>query len=82
MTVARSGARKTLRSAAAGAGGRAPGKAATQGWEMHCWCLSILKCSRSSLFGSKVILVAVASPLPAPHAQRMKSAAWTAAVVM
>jgi hypothetical protein len=52
------------------------------GWVMQDWWRLILKCSRSASLGSIVSLVADTPPALTPHAQRMKSPEWSAAVVV
>jgi hypothetical protein len=46
------------------------------------WWHSFFKYSRPALLGSKVSLVAVTLPALTPHAQRTKSPAWWATVVV
>ncbi len=46
------------------------------------WWHSFSKRSKSASLGSEVSLVPLTLPAPTPHAQRMKSPVWLAAVVV
>ncbi len=63
-------------------GGGKPSGMLLNGLVMQDWWHLILKCSRSVLFGSIVSLVANTWSALTPHAQRMKSLEWSAAVVL